>query len=197
MLSPFGICRQAFVSALRFVRQVFKHFERVVGTELKHFDSFVRHFVAHFMPVDPAKHAAYAVWNALEQRLGAPWQSCSCRAFLTHSRVAGLNGCGWSVVEVVEVVVDVVVLLAFAVVVVTCACTVPRRSTIQVRNPTLTVFDGRNMSGLPQNFAMASSWRRVWVGLFTKFEVPWLATHGWLMKFVKYARALRVSGFSS
>ena len=112
MLAPFGICRQALVSALRFVRQVFRHFERVVGTELKHFDSFVRHFVAHFMPVDPSKHAAYAVWNALEQRLGAPWQSCSCRAFLTHSRVAGLNGWGWSVVEVVEVVVDVVVVVA-------------------------------------------------------------------------------------
>ena len=67
---PFGICLQACVSAFRFVRHVFKHFERVVGIELKHFDSLVRHLVAHFMPVDPAKHAAYAVWNALEQRPG-------------------------------------------------------------------------------------------------------------------------------
>ena len=70
MWLPFGICRQAFVSALRFVRQVFKHFERVLGSELKHFDWLVRHLFAHFMPVDPAKHAAYAVWNALEQRPG-------------------------------------------------------------------------------------------------------------------------------
>jgi hypothetical protein len=132
------------------VRQVFKHFERVLGTELKHFDSFVRHFVAHFMPVDPAKHAAYAVWNALEHRPGGVcWQSCSCRALLTHWRVAALNGCGWSVVEVVEVVVDVVVEVVLAVVVVTCACTVPRRTTMQVRNPTVTVFDGRNMVQSP------------------------------------------------
>src|SRR5262245_65445441 len=95
------------------------------------------------MPVDPAKHAAYAVWNALEQRPGAPWQSCSCRALLTHWRVAGLNGCGWSVVEVVEVVVDVVVVVAV------CACTVPRRSTMPVRSPILTVFDGRNIPQSP------------------------------------------------
>ena len=149
MLSPFGICLQAAVSALRFVRQVFKHFERVLGTELKHFDSFVRHFVAHFMPVDPSKHAAYAVWKALEQREGAPWHWSACRALWMQSRVAGLNGCGWSVVEVVDVVVDVVVLVALAVVVVTCACTVPRRSTMQVKNPTVTVFDGRNMVRSP------------------------------------------------
>src|SRR5262249_51200678 len=49
----------------------------------------------------------------------------------------------------------------------------------------------------PQNFIMASSWRRVMVGLFMKFEVPWLATNGRSMKFVKNARALTVSGFSS
>src|SRR5215471_787683 len=127
MWLPFGICRQALVSALRFVRHVFKHFARVLGIELKHFDWFVRHLFAHFMPVDPAKHSAYAVWNALEQRPGGVWQSCACRALLMHSRVAGLNGCGWSVVVVVDVVV----------VVVTCACTMPRRTTMQVRNPTV------------------------------------------------------------
>src|SRR5262249_10128187 len=150
MVSPMGSSLQAFRSALRFVRQVFKHFELVLGTELKHFDSLVRHLVAHFMPVDPAKHAAYAVWNAGEQREGAPWHWSACRALSMHSLVAGLTGCGCSVVEVVVVVVLVVVVPALMVVdVVTCACTVPRRSTMPVRNPTVTVFDGRNMTQSP------------------------------------------------
>ena len=72
-----------------------------------------------------------------------------------------------------------------------------RRSTLSPAGRACREVDGFIPGAARQNFAMASSWRRVWVGLFTKFEVPWLATHGWLMKFVKYARALRVSGFSS
>src|SRR6516162_6274067 len=153
MLSPMGSSWQAFTSFFLFVRQVVRHFFWVVGIEEKHFDSFPRHFVAHVMPALPVKHAAYAFWNALEHWDGALWwQSNSCCAVLMHSLVAGLKGCGASVVVVVEVVVVVVVLavvvvaltvvvVALTVVVVTCACTVPRKSTAPVRNPSVTVLD--------------------------------------------------------
>jgi hypothetical protein len=130
------------------VRQVFRHFFWVAGSEEKHFDWAVRHFVAHVMPALPAKHPAYAFWNSLEHFAGAVWwQSSASRAFLMQSRVAWLNGCGANVVVVVEVVV--VVVAGLMVVVVTCACTVRLRSTMQVRNPTVTVFDGRNMVRSP------------------------------------------------
>jgi hypothetical protein len=66
------------------------------------------------------------------------------RAFLMHSLVALLNGCGASVVVVV-----VVVVVALAVVVVTCACTLLRRSAMPVRNLTVTIFDGRTMAQSP------------------------------------------------
>src|SRR5215469_16412845 len=148
MVSPTGSSWHAFTSFFLFVRQVVRHFFWVAGIEEKHFDSFVRHFVAHVMPALPSKHAAYAFWNALEHCDGALWwQSFASRAFRMHALVAGLNGCGASVV--VLVVVVVVVVVALVVVVVTCACTVPRRSTAPVRHPTVTIFDRRNMARSP------------------------------------------------
>src|SRR5262249_50710217 len=95
MVSPIGSSRQAFTSFFLFVRQVDRHFFWVDGSEEKHFDSFVRHFVAHDMPALPSKHAAYAVWSALERWDGSLWwQSSACCAFLMLSLVAWLKGCG-------------------------------------------------------------------------------------------------------
>src|SRR5262245_1550128 len=132
------------------------------------------------MPVDPAKHAAYAVWNALEQRPGAPWQSCSCRALVTHWRVAGLNGCGWSVVEVVEVVVDVVGEVGLAVGAVTWACTAPRGTTMRVRNPIVTVVDGRNMVQSPRAGRRARRAAARVVMSMVSPPVPLVRTSRWL-----------------
>src|SRR5690242_5657519 len=122
-----------------------------------------------------------------------------------HACVAGLKRCGASVVlVVVEVEVEVVV---------DAVCTRPvDGATRTLANTAITRrFDRRNMDGVSmrgrrtagrprvrvmrQKRNIASSWRRVCVGLSTKLDVPWLATHGRSMKFVKYARALTVSGF--
>jgi hypothetical protein len=128
------------------VRHAVRHFFWVAGIEEKHFDSLVRHFVAHVIPALPSKHAAYAFWNMLEHWDGGVWwQLSASRALLMHARVAGLKGCGASVVVVLVVVVVVVVL---AVVPVICACTVPWRSTMPVRTPTTAIFDGRDMGSL-------------------------------------------------
>src|SRR6516164_4760867 len=117
MLSPMGSSWQAFTSFFLFVRQVVRHFFWVAGSDEKHFDSFVRHFVAHVIPALPSKHAAYAFWNVLEHWDGGVWwQLSASRALLMHARVAGLKGCGASVVVVLVVVVVVVVALLVVVV---------------------------------------------------------------------------------
>src|SRR5262249_16374702 len=147
MWSPMGSSWQAFTSFFLFVRQVVRHFFWVAGSEEKHFDSFPRHFVAHVMPALPSKHAAYAFWNALEHWDGGVWwQSSASRAFPMHSLVAGLKGCGASVVVVVAVVVVVV---ALAVVGVTCGGPAPRRGGVPGRTPTCTIVDGRTMAQSP------------------------------------------------
>jgi len=155
MLSPSGICLHARTSFFRVVRHVFLHDFFVVGTFVRHLSSLVKHFVAHFWPSVPAKHFAYADWNAFLHSSFVPahWLY-SCRAALTQARVSGLNGCGNSVV-----LVEVVVLLVVTVVAV-WARAVPVTSTAPARIPAARVFDtriivkspcrGRRHSGRPR-----------------------------------------------
>ena len=146
MVSPCVSRLQAFVSFFRLVRHALRQVFFVVGTAARHLFSFVSHFVAHFCPELPAKHLAYAVWNCWTQTSRELGQfRNACFAARMQSRVAGLNGCGRSVVVVLVLVLVVVVLLM---VVVLCACPVPRSKTTLARIPTVMVFDTRNIGRL-------------------------------------------------
>jgi hypothetical protein len=139
MLSPSGISLHALTSFFRVVRHVFLHDFFVVGTFATHLSSLVKHFVAHFWPSVPAKHLAYADSKVFLQSAACVLTHClnACRASLTQARVAGLNGCGSSVV-----LVDVVVLVVVTDVAV-CARAVAVTSTAPARIPAARIVDAR------------------------------------------------------